>query len=298
MKVKSLFLILSLLLACVTVSAKTYRVEDVPMVHLQDNRRYVSNPDNILSSEAVSQMDEMLKQLETTTGIQVLVVAVEGIDGGDCFDFAYRLGEQNGVGEKGRDNGLVVLLSTEERCVQFATGYGLEGVLPDATCKRIQERYMLDYFRAGDWSGGMLAGVEVVCGTLDGSMEADEFDDDDWLVGIIIFLAVFVIPVLVLLLQQYHAKRCPACKKHKLQCVKVEELARVAGKKVVKKTFRCGHCGHLVVRQQQIDDDEYHHRGGPFIGGGLSGGLGGGGGISGGSFGGGSFGGGGSGSRF
>ena len=56
------------------------------------------------------------------------------------------LGQETGVGQKERDNGLVILLSTDERCVQFATGYGLEGILPDAICKRIQNRYMLPYF--------------------------------------------------------------------------------------------------------------------------------------------------------
>ena len=55
------------------------------------------------------------------------MVAVTGIEGGDCFDFAHRLGQETGVGQKERDNGLVILLSTDERCVQFATGYGLEG---------------------------------------------------------------------------------------------------------------------------------------------------------------------------
>ena len=110
------------------------------MVHLQDRTRYVSNPDNILSASAVATMDSILFALEQKTGIQTLVVAVTGIEGGDCFDFAYRLGKEMGVGQKERDNGLVILLSTDERCIQFATGYGLEGVLPDAICKRIQSR--------------------------------------------------------------------------------------------------------------------------------------------------------------
>lgn len=108
-------------------AAKVYKVKDVPMVHLVDRTRYVSNPDNILSSGIVAEMDRMLYALEEQTGIQVLVVVLTDIEGGDCFDFAYRLGQENGVGEKGRDNGLVILLSTGERCIRFVTGYGLEG---------------------------------------------------------------------------------------------------------------------------------------------------------------------------
>ena len=66
------------------------------------------------------------------------------------------------MGEKGKDNGLVVLLVTEERCIQFATGYGLEGVLPDAVCKQIQVRYMNKYLGEGNWDAGMLAGIQAI----------------------------------------------------------------------------------------------------------------------------------------
>ena len=136
-----------MLLGSVQLQAKEYAIKDIPMVHLQNRTRYVSNPDGILSSTAVTTMDSILYALEQKTGIQTLVVAVTGIEGGDCFDFAHRLGQETGVGQKERDNGLVILLSTDERCVQFATGYGLEGILPDAICKRIQNRYMLPYFK-------------------------------------------------------------------------------------------------------------------------------------------------------
>ena len=72
-----------LLLCAVCAWSKVYRVEDVPMVHLSDRTRYVSNPDNILSPTAVATMDSLLFSLEEATGIQVLVVAVTGIEGGD-----------------------------------------------------------------------------------------------------------------------------------------------------------------------------------------------------------------------
>lgn len=120
------------------------------------------------------------------------MVAVTGIEGGDCFDFAHRLGQETGVGQKERDNGLVILLSTDERCVQFATGYGLEGILPDAICKRIQNRYMLPYFKDNNWNAGMVAGIRAVNGYLDGSMEniGNDESEDDPLEFIIIFFVI------------------------------------------------------------------------------------------------------------
>ena len=97
-------LLLFLLFACTALGAQTnvYKVEDIPMVHLQDARRYVSNPDGILSETTAYAIDTTLYALEHETGIQTLVVAVGQIEGGDCFDFAYRLGRENGVGWEGK----------------------------------------------------------------------------------------------------------------------------------------------------------------------------------------------------
>lgn len=186
-----------LLLLCIlaSASAKVYRVEDVPMVHLQDRTRYVCNPDGILSPSSVATIDSLFFALEEKTGIQAVIAVLSGIEGGDCFDFAYRLGKENGVGQDGRDNGVVVLLSTEERCVQFVTGYGLEGVMPDAICKRIQQKYMVGHFAGDDWDAGMVEGMRALCGVLDGSMDNLEEEDD-----VPVFLIVgFVIAIVGLL---------------------------------------------------------------------------------------------------
>lgn len=287
--------------------AKEYTIKDVPMVHLQDRTRYVSNPDGILSAAAVATMDSILYALEQKTGIQTLVAAVTGIEGGDCFDFALRLGEEMGVGQKGRDNGLVILLSTDERCIQFATGYGLEGVLPDAISKRIQNRYMLPYFKDNNWDAGMVAGVRAVNGYLDGSMEniGSEEKDNDSLGFIITFLLLFGGFIGIGAYHNWRKKRCPVCKKHTLQRISSKIIDRSNGMQTEETVYRCRNCGHVLKRTEQSRDENYRgpRGGGPFIGGmggGFLGGYGGGGGrgFGGGSFGGGSFGGGGAGSRF
>ena len=299
---KLLFIITFIsLLGGISLQAKEYTIKDIPMVHLQDRTRYVSNPDNILSPSAVATMDSILYVLEEKTGIQTLVVAVSGIEGGDCFDFAYRLGKEMGVGQKERNNGLVILLSTDERCIQFATGYGLEGVLPDAICKRIQSRYMVDHLGKEDWDTGMVEGIRAVNGYLDGSMEnigGNEEDDDT---AILIFLA-FILGSIILftLIAAYFGNRCPKCKKrHALQRVSSQIVSRKLGVITSEITYLCKYCGHRHVTKEQSSDPNFRGpRGGSTIfmgGGGFSRG---GGGFSGGSFGGGSFGGGGAGSRF
>ena len=286
---------LTLLLCFVAAAeAKVYKVEDVPMVHLSDRTRYVSNPDGILSSSTVVTIDSMLLALEDSTGIQVLVAVLGDIEGGDCFDFAYRLGKENGVGQKESDNGLVVLLSTGERCVQFATGYGLEGVMPDAICKRIQQQYMVEHFAGGNWDAGMVAGMRAVCGVLDGTMEPPA-EEEDLLAMILAMVFIFGGIALVAFVVWYF-NRCPNCGKRNVQRTGSQTIREANGATVLETTYVCKHCGHTFKRRDRtLNNNRRGPGGGVIIGGG---GYGRGGGFGGGSFGGGSFGGGGAGSRF
>ena len=293
------------LLGNLTLQAKEYTIQEIPMVHLQDRTRYVSNPDGILSESTVATIDNILYNLEQKTGIQTLVVVVTGIEGGDCFEFAYRLGKEKGVGQKGRDNGLVILLSTDERCIQFATGYGLEGVLPDAICKRIQNRYMIEPFSKGDWNTGMVEGIRAVNSYLDGSMENIEQKGEENMLPIYIFGAFFLGILGLSSYSVWKQNRCPKCKKHKIQRISSRIISRSNGYIVEETTYLCQNCGHTFNRQTKSSDPNYRNPGGGigpiFMGGGFGGRRGGGfggGGFGGGSFGGGSFGGGGAGSRF
>lgn len=295
---KHIITIALLLLFILQAGAKEYAIKDIPMVHLQDHTRYVSNPDGILSASAVATIDSVLYALEQKTGIQTVVVAVTGIEGGDCFEFAYQLGKQNGIGQKQRDNGLVILLSTEERCIQFVTGYGLEGTLPDAICKRIQTKYMNSYFANDQWNEGMVAGIRAVGGVLDGSMENVVQDDDDGdLAGLAGFMLIFIGIMLSVGYFIRKASACPKCKKHHVQRMTSHLLYKKNGVKREEITYLCKDCGHVFKKIIESSDESYRGPrggGGIFIGGGgFSGG-----GFSGGSFGGGSFGGGGAGSHF
>lgn len=294
--IKRLFLIVVLALFCVAgAGARKYKVSEIPLVHLQDRTRYVSNPDNILSAAVVDSIDSALFTLEQKTGIQVLVAVVTGIEGGDCFDFAHRLGQENGVGEKGRDNGLVVLLSTDERCIQFATGYGLEGVLPDAICKRIQSQYMVEHFGNDNWDRGMLDGMRAVVALLDGSMEALPEDEDDTF-PIYFFGVIMLLCIALACYAAWASGRCPKCRKKNLRRVNSIISGRSNGYIIHDVTYCCAECGHTFVSKTTSVDPNYRGpRGGGISGGGFGRG---GGGFSGGSFGGGSFGGGGAGSRF
>lgn len=285
----------------VTLQAqKVYTTRNLPKVHLQDRTRYVCNPEGILSASATDSIDRMLYALEQQTGIETVVAVVPSIGEDDCFDFSHRLLNEWGVGKKEKNNGLVILLVTDQRCIQFYTGYGLEGDLPDAICKRIQTRDMIPYLKDGNWDTGMVAGVRAVCARLDGNMENDTEEEEDLSVGaaLLLFMGIIGIGLLVAILAMRAASKCPNCGQHKLQRSGSTLISRRNGIKTENVTYTCRNCGHQVVRRQESYDENYRGRGGsgPVIFGG-GGGFGGGG-FSGGSFGGGIGGGGGAGSRF
>ena len=131
--------------------ARKWTPEDVPMVHLQDARRYVCNPENVLSQAAVDSTDHMLIRLQRDKGVQTVVVVVKQIEGDDPYQFGMAIGKKYGVGSGKQRTGLIVVLATEDRSFQILTGNGLEGTLPDAICRRVQNRITMPALKEGKW---------------------------------------------------------------------------------------------------------------------------------------------------
>ena len=158
---KKIAIISLLLLVCPLIRAIEYTVDKVPNVHLDDGRRFVSNPDGILSAETVNTLDQMLFSLQEANTSEVAVVALQSIGDNDIDDFATELFTRWGIGKQ-NDNGLLVLLVLDQRRITFRTGYGIEGILPDAICKRIQTQYVIPQFKQGDYNKGILDGMNVI----------------------------------------------------------------------------------------------------------------------------------------
>ena len=296
--------ILCLLLAGVLTSvAGTYRTDQIPNVQRMDRRRYVSNPDGILSVEAVARIDSVCASLRERGLAQVAVVAVDDIAGGDTFSFAVELFRDWGVGSAKSNNGLGILLVKDLHEIRFVTGGGLEGILPDALCKRIQLKYMLPAFREGDYSAGMVAGVEASATILEGGEVDLSGDAGEELPAWAIFLIVVgmvVVPLGLTFALYYRNRRCPRCHKPTLHQQSQQVLSVTPNYRLVEYTYVCSNCGAVVKRQaKNLRDDNFGGGagGGTIIGGGFGRGMGGGG-FGGGGFGGGSFGGGGAGSKW
>ena len=290
-------LVALLTLSVVGVEAKSYRVRDVQNVQRVDSRRFVANPDGILSREAVLTLDSICYALKVSGIAEVAIVAVDDIRPRDMVGFSQELFEGWGVGDDELDNGLGILLVGDMREIRFHTGYGLEGVLPDALCYRIQQDYMVPYFRAGNYSAGMVAGMRAVESILQGGeLPRAEHEEDTGAIYFALFIVLMLfIPIVMLLAQARQHTRCPQCGKHTLRPVSRQTMRISATTTMVTTLFRCDNCGSEHTRTE----NENNHRGGSGIWimpmGGFGGGRGGG---FGGGFGGGSFGGGGSGSSW
>ena len=302
---KRFFILLLLVFFYTSAEARPYSVEEIPNVQLSNRYKFTSNPDGILSQAAVARIDSICYDLRHRGIAQTAVVAVAEIDSDDVFEFAYELFSKWGVGSKS-NSGIGILLVEEAREIRFVTGYGVEGALPDAICKRIQTQYMLPYFRNGDYSSGMVSGVEAIRTVLNGS-ELDAGGNDNYIsseeepvFGIIAFFALMMIGgMIVLYLAIRASQRCPNCKEIALQKDSARVISRNFGATTYEDTYICAKCGTVVKRKRQDYDSSHNNRGGggPIIMGG--GGFGrGGGGSFGGGWGGGSFGGGGAGSRW
>ena len=306
---KRFFILLLLVFLYAAADARPYSVEEIPNVQLSNRYKFTSNPDGILSQAAVARIDSICYDLRHRGIAQTAVVAVKEIDSDDVFEFAYKLFSEWGVGSKS-DSGIGILLVEEAREIRFVTGYGVEGALPDAICKRIQMQYMLPYFRNGDYSSGMVAGVEAIRSVLNGSeLDAggndDYVDEDEALAGIIAFFAIVILgSMIIVLIVDRKSRTCPSCKQLSLQKDSARVISHNFGATTYEDTFVCTKCGTVVKRKRQDYDSSHNNRrgggGGPIImGGGFGrGGSSFGGGSFGGGWGGGSFGGGGAGSRW
>ncbi|NYI48244.1 TPM domain-containing protein [Macellibacteroides fermentans] len=292
-----------------SVQAASYTVETVPNAHLSDRSNRVSNPDGIILPEDVATINQMLQLVEDSLSIEVAVVAIESIGDNDARMFATDLFKHWGIGKKGEDNGLLILLVTDpaQRAVVFETGYGIEGILPDAICYRLQQNYMIPDLKAGNFSQGMAKGVAAVGEYLlsgDYQRSTDyqpegQSDDIGVLIGTIFLFMIMIVGM------SYFMKRrprlCPRCGKKTLvyQGTRTVQAATYQSSGLAEEIYVCKNCSHTDKRDVILS--RLTRSKGPIIGGGIGGfggGIGGGFSGGGGSWGGGSSGGGGSISRF
>lgn len=157
-----LILLLSLLIA---TSAAAY---DFPSL----TGRVVDQA-GLLSESAQTELTALLASHEDATTNQVVIATINSLDGADIDDYGVQLAREWAIGQKGKDNGVVLLIAKNDRKMRIDVGYGLEGTLTDAICSIIIDRRLRPAFKAGDFEGGIKAGVNGIIDVLNNEMPED-----------------------------------------------------------------------------------------------------------------------------
>lgn len=158
---KKLFLAL-LLAACIGISPAQAATPKPPAIP----RDYVVDLAGVVPGDAAARLNAALAELEQKTTAQVLVLTVQSLDGQSIEEFAFTTKEQWKLGQKGKDNGILLVVAVEDRKYRIEVGYGLESVLPDSMVGTIGREYLVPYFRKGDYGAGIQAAALVVAATI------------------------------------------------------------------------------------------------------------------------------------
>ena len=169
--------------------------------------RLVNDFAGILSEREVSALEGKLVSFNDSTSTQIAIVTVPSLNGYDVIDYAQRLGEKWGIGQRELNNGILILVKPKTADsggkVTIVQGYGLEGAIPDITNAQIIDYEMLPAFRENDYFGGLNAAANTLMSLARGEFSASEYgnkakksSEKGMPLGVIIFIIIVVILVL------------------------------------------------------------------------------------------------------
>ncbi|MEI9919374.1 MAG: TPM domain-containing protein [Bacteroidota bacterium] len=128
---------------------------------------------NVLSQQDKAMLEYLVKAEADSTSNQIAVLIIKSLDGDDIDSYAIRVAKEWKLGQDNRDNGVLFLVAIEDRKMRIEVGRGLEGVLTDAQSSRIDRNNVAPYFRQGDYSSGVKAGVVSIIQTIKGEYKND-----------------------------------------------------------------------------------------------------------------------------
>ena len=231
---------------------------------------------DVINSSDERDLNQKLTNLSNETGIQVAVLTISSLEGEALESYSMKVVEDWKLGQKGVDNGVLLLVSIGDRELRIETGYGVEGDLTDTKCGLIIRNVITPHFQDGDYSKGIVQGVTAIVENVavnfsensENPIVLEDDDSDDW-EGFLV-VGIFVAFFSIVMISAATSKKNPTSESSDNKMLKAAIVAKT-----------------LMEVAESLSDDDNHHFGG-FSGGGFSGG-----GFGGFSGGGGSFGGGG-----
>jgi uncharacterized protein len=190
---KYIFFSFLFLLILVRVSA-----QDIPAK--PNPPRLVNDFANQLKAVEIASLEQKLVAYNDSTSSQIVIVVVPTTGDYPIADYAVKLGREWGVGQKGKDNGIVILWASTDRKVFISTGYGMEGAIPDAIAKRIISQVITPQFKNGMFYQGLDQGIDVIFKYATGEYKAEPRGDSDGdsFSPVLVFVIVFVIILIII----------------------------------------------------------------------------------------------------
>lgn len=165
----------------------------------QQFKNYVTDLTSTLSSSEISSLETKLSNFDKETSNQVVVYMMGTLGGESLEETSIEIAEKNGIGQKSKNNGVLLFIVKDDRKLRIEVGYGLEGALTDALCGQIIRKEITPYFKQGKFYEGINAGVDAIIKATKGEYTQDKkksSDDDSFAFTIcglpIIILVIFV----------------------------------------------------------------------------------------------------------
>lgn len=169
---------------------------------------YVTDRADMISAATEQTLERTLAELDRTDSTQIAVLTIPSLEGENLEQFSMRVAETWKVGQKGTDNGVILLVSKNDRKIRIEVGYGLEGVLTDVMAGSIIDNVITPYFKTNDYNGGFTQGVNEIIKGVQGEFTPSARKKDKLfpIVGLLIiillpFLGVLTSPIVIKLVR-------------------------------------------------------------------------------------------------
>jgi len=166
----------------------------------QNPPKLVNDFAGVMSSSQTNTLEQKLVAFNDSNSTQIAIVIIKSVEGYDISDYAFKLGEKWGIGQKGKDNGILILVAPNDRKAFIATGYGAEEYVTDAMSRRIIEQKFKPSFKNNNYYEGLEAGTKDIIDLLTGKFKAETQQQRGKGKGS--FLTIIIIVVFIILLMK------------------------------------------------------------------------------------------------
>ncbi|MDZ7648623.1 MAG: TPM domain-containing protein [Cytophagales bacterium] len=132
---------------------------------------------HVLKQETIDALEKQLELYEDSTSNQIAILILSTLDGESIEEYSIRVAEKWALGQKEKDNGVLLLIAVDDHAMRIEVGAGLEGVLTDALCSRIIRNEMAPNFRRADFDTGVTAAIEAIMAGIGGEYKGDDASD-------------------------------------------------------------------------------------------------------------------------